>query len=68
MTSETTKKRNRLFAKLMVEEYERRCHYPEDTSLAAIDVRTFTYLYFLKAQRSNAPFDPYSMAVKQIQG
>ena len=58
MTSETTKKRSRLFAKLMVEEYEAR------TTLIQPN-----YLLFLKAQRNTRnPWCPYGRAVKSIQG
>ena len=70
--TETLENHNRLFAKILVEEYNARervlrrewgfygSYLPNDERPA--------YLSFLKSQRSRSPWCPYSMAVKSIQG
>jgi len=55
-----------LYAALMVEEYEHRFCYPEDKTFAEVDVRTFSYLHFLRSQRDTHP--AYAMAIRQIEG
>ena len=62
---------NRLYAMLLVEEYEDRLYCPEDTTLAAIDVRRFTYLAFLRAQATYTKSSRgwcYALALRQITG
>jgi len=60
MISETTKKRNRLFAKLICDEAVNQWVEGGRNAGSA-------YLSFLKAQRSNALFDPYTLAVKALE-
>ena len=55
MTSETSKRRSRLFSLLLAQEYQRRLWKPH-------------YLTFLQAQRNTRnPWCPYGMVVKALE-
>lgn len=68
MTSENTKRRSRLFAKLLVEQYEMRMIWWANKNYDYfVNSSAFEYLSFLKSQRAHkSQWCPYGMAVRQI--
>ena len=68
MTSENSKRRSRLFSRLMVEEYQKLPIVPPSPLGNYVMFEGDVYLLFLKAQRKTRnPWCPYGMAVKALE-